>query len=100
MFYISRICIEHIRGFHKLDLDLVGPEGKSNSERHLARKRTVVIGRNGTCKTTLLRCIAIGLSDQQDASGLVAEPIGPLVTGNHKNASIEVVLLDTSSLPI
>ena len=39
----------------------------------------LIIGRNGTCKTSLLRSIAIGLADRTDATYLSAEPVGGLI---------------------
>ncbi len=87
--YITRICLENIRGFKKLSLDL--SSGSARTRR--ARMRTTIIGENGTCKTTLLRCIAIGLCDEKDASGLLAEPTGQLVTIGERTATIEIDLL-------
>lgn len=87
--YITRIYLKNIRGFKKLSLDL--SSGSARTRR--ARMRTVIIGENGTCKTTLLRCIAIGLCDEKDASGLLAEPIGQLVTVGERTATIEIDLL-------
>jgi hypothetical protein len=73
---ITRIDLENIRGFRKLDLPLAGTAGE--------RRRTVIIGKNGTCKSTLLRAIAVGLSDLSDAGALIAEPTGGLV-GNRED---------------
>ena len=87
--YITGIRLKHIRGFEKLNLDLSG----SSSRAARPRMRTVIIGENGTCKTTLLRSIAIGLCDEKDASGLLAEPLGQLVTFEQKTAIIEIDLL-------
>ena len=87
--YITRIYLKHIRGFKELSLDL--SSGSARTRR--ARMRTTIIGENGTCKTTLLRCIAIGLCDEKDASGLLAEPTGQLVTVGETTATIEIDLL-------
>src|SRR4051794_7344137 len=72
-FEITRIRLENIRGFRELDLDISSHDGAP-------RKRTLIIGKNGTCKSALLRAIAIGLTDDTDASRLISEPIGGLVT--------------------
>lgn len=90
--YISAIRLKQIRGFGQLELDLKRRRAVGKGRPSSARMRTVIIGRNGTCKSTLLRCIAIGLSDQNDASGLVSEPIGLLVREGYKNAVIEIEL--------
>jgi len=54
--------------------------------------RTFVIGENGTGKTTLLRAIAVGLADEKDASGLLAEPTGQFVSEGSHEARIEIEL--------
>ena len=45
--HIKRVEIENIRGLEQLDLDFVSPDGP--------RRKSVIIGRNGTGKSTLLR---------------------------------------------
>jgi len=55
--------------------------------------RTLILGRNGTCKSTLLRCIAIGLCDIEDGNSLVVEPIGRLITEDAKTAEIRIELV-------
>ena len=92
--YITGIRLKHIRGFEKLNLDLSG----SSPRAARPRMRTVIIGENGTCKTTLLRCIAIGLCDKKDASGLLPEPIGQLVAVDENDATIEIDLLEKGAL--
>jgi len=84
--YITRIQLNNIRGFRKLDLRICDEKGNP-------RMRTAIIGMNGTCKTTLLRCIAMGLSGTADANALLAEPIGQLITKNEKSASIKIELV-------
>jgi hypothetical protein len=56
--------------------------------------RTLVIGKNGTIKSTLLRCIAIGLCDPEDGNTLVAEPIGHFITEGYTAATITIELQD------
>jgi len=81
--YISRIRLENIRGFRELDLDLRGPDGKP-------RRRTLIIGKNGTCKTTVLRAIALGLCDVSDAHALLSEPVGDFLAADASLGSILV----------
>ena len=83
--YISRIRLENIRGFRELEIDLSGGQGP--------RKRTVIIGKNGTCKTSLLRVIALGLCDTTDANALISEPIGALVPENSRPGYIAMDLV-------
>lgn len=73
--YISHLRLENIRGFRELELDFTGSDGKP-------RMRTLVIGKNGTCKTTLLRALALGVCDLADGDALLAEPTGKLVQGS------------------
>jgi ABC-type branched-subunit amino acid transport system ATPase component len=85
MNYIKHIKLKNIRGFSELNLDIA-------NENKAARKRTLIIGKNGTCKTTLLRCIAIGLCDIEEGNSLVSEPIGRFITEGKKTAEIQIEL--------
>jgi predicted ATP-binding protein involved in virulence len=76
---ITRLRLQDIRGFAELTIEF-----------DKARIHTVLIGKNGTCKTTILRAIAIGLADSKDASGLLAESNGVLVAEGKTTATIEV----------
>jgi hypothetical protein len=67
--YISKIRLDGIRGFRNLEIDLARSDGHS-------RLRTLIIGKNGTQKTTLLRAIAIGLCELSDAITLLSQPNG------------------------
>ncbi len=87
--YVSRIFLENVRSFRKLDLDLTT---RSKSKPPTPRLHTILIGENGTGKTTLLRAIAVGLADRKDASGLLAEPTGQFVAEREENATIEIDL--------
>src|SRR5262245_25603909 len=80
---IGRIYLQNIRGFRELDIDLQG-------DSLLPRRRTLIIGKNGTCKTSVLRAIALGLCDFQDANALLAEPIGRLVSTGASEGRIEI----------
>ena len=81
---ISHIRLKNIRGFRELDLALGDPQKP--------QLRTVIIGKNGTCKSTLLRAIAVGLCDKSDASTLLNEPIGELVEDQKNHAEIRLDL--------
>ncbi len=82
-FEITRIRLRNIRGFRDLDLDI-------SSQAGAPRKKTLIIGRNGTCKSTLLRAIAIGLADDTDASKLISEPIGGLISESQLSGQIYI----------
>src|SRR5689334_11423239 len=82
--YISRIRLENIRSFRELEIDLSGQDGSP-------RRRTVIIGKNGTCKTSVLRAIALGLCDLTDATTLFSEPIGEMAT-HRESGSISIAI--------
>jgi PAS domain-containing protein len=87
-FEVAKIRLLNIRGFRELSLILQGADG-------LARRRTLIIGKNGTCKSTILRAIAIGLADQTGASSLISEPIGGVVSEAAKNGRIIIKLVES-----
>ena len=83
---LKSIQLENIRGFRSLKLSL-------EDDAHTPRLHSLIIGRNGTCKSTLLRAIAIGLADLTDAHTLVSMPTGGFITSGEEQASIELELL-------
>jgi predicted ATPase len=87
---IGRVHLKNLRGFREIDLDFCGPAGQP-------RARTLVIGRNGTCKSSLLRAISLSLCDPVDAGSLIAEPIGSMVAKGAETAEIEVHLTARTS---
>jgi len=86
MFHVKNIRLANIKGFEGLDISI-------SDENEVSRKRTIILGKNGTCKSTLLRCIAIGLCDIADGNALIAEPIGRLVSEGASTATIELELI-------
>jgi hypothetical protein len=88
---IIQVSFRDIRGFRELDLDLLDAEGRT-------RKRTLVIGKNGACKTSLLRALAIGLADRTDGSRLLSEPIGGLISESSERGSIVLRLIHPHNL--
>ena len=85
-FRIIEIHLRNIRAFRRLDLVLTGAGGLK------PRQRTLIIGKNGTCKSTILRAIAVGLADQTDASKLISEPIGGFVSQHKHEGGVTVDL--------
>jgi PAS domain-containing protein len=84
LLHVGRARLRKIRRFADVELVVREPGAR-------ARRATVFIGRNGTCKTTLLRALALGLCDAGDAASLLAEPVGRL-TGGADASQIELDL--------
>jgi energy-coupling factor transporter ATP-binding protein EcfA2 len=78
--YITHIKLDNIRSFERLRINLK----KNNSPRMIS----LIIGRNGTCKSTLLRCIALALCHENDASALLAELGGQLISEKKEDGKI------------
>jgi len=84
---ISRIILKNIRGFKTLELNL-------NRGTKSKKSNTIILGKNGTCKTTLLRAIAIGISDSTDGNAMLAEPLGKFISNDFHTGKI---ILEISS---
>ena len=66
--YVSRVCLKHIRGISNLELNFsIDCEPQAS---------TLLIGRNGTGKSSVLRSIVLGLASETDATALLAEKFG------------------------
>ncbi len=85
--YISKICLNHIRGFQNLEINC-----RSN--------QTLILGKNGMGKTTLLRAIALGLSHYADANALLAEPVGNFIMEGEAKAEITLYFENIANLNI
>lgn len=90
--YIVQIRCHNVRGFRELKLDFADTREKRASL--YPRRRTLIVGKNGTCKTTLLRCVALGLCDEHDATALLAEDIGNQIGEYDDHATIELDVYD------
>jgi len=89
---VSRVRLTGVRRFANLDVDVSHPGGKP-------RACTVFVGKNGCCKTTLLRCLALGLADTADTNALVAEPTGRLLANGVNRGIIALHLLPRDGGP-
>lgn len=89
MFYISRIKLTDIKCFEKVEIDLSLPTPDNASW-------TLLLGDNGTGKTSLLRSIAMCLCDQTGASGLLTELSGNIIRNGRKKAEIELQLVSAT----
>lgn len=66
--YISKITLKNIRCFENETIDLTSRKG--------VKKWLVILGDNGTGKSTILRSIAMGLCDETGAAGLLQDTSG------------------------
>ena len=79
--FLKRIQIENIRSIAELDLDFVG-------ENHRTRKWTLLLGENGTGKSTLLRCIALLLCGRDALPELLGQDPSDWIRSSRKTARI------------
>ena len=86
MLYVSRIQLENVRCFDKIELTLSEPGDTANW--------TVILGDNATGKSTLLRAIAMGLCDESSAAGLMKESDEGYVRRGAEKAMIAIWLCD------
>ncbi len=87
--YLTRVQLTNIRAFRELAFH-------PDDEHGAPRMRTLLIGRNGTCKSTLLRAITIGIADLPEAQALLASPIGGLIGASKPHGEIQLTHADLS----
>lgn len=86
---ITGLRLTNVRGFRELD---VGTATAGDPSR--PRPITLVIGKNGTNKSTLLRAIALCLADPTEAASLLSQPLGSMVRAGTEIASMELDVVD------
>jgi len=89
--YISRIHIKNIRCFENITIDL--------EQENKPVLWVTLLGDNATGKTTLLRCIAIGLCDESSAAGLLRESEKGYIRRNSNKDGIIEITLNNSQKP-
>ncbi len=93
--YLRRLRVCNMRCFRDTDVAF-------ETDRGNPRMLTMLVGRNGTGKTTFLRALALGLCQQKEASGLIGELAGDFIRqgrngGKGSRAEIEVSLVDPAA---
>lgn len=84
--YIKRIRLSNIRGFKDFEFAL--------DVQDKVRMKSVIIGRNGTGKSTLLRSIALALSPQSEANALITTGQGSYVRQGEFEGMITLQVID------
>jgi predicted ATP-binding protein involved in virulence len=85
--YIARIEISNIRCFDKIEVTFLSEEALPP---HLI---TTLLGENGTGKSTLLRCIALGLCTESDAVALMKRLPGNMIRDGRDGGTITIELI-------
>lgn len=70
--YITNVYIKNIRCFKEINIPF--------SSNAIPSLWTTLLGDNGTGKTTVMRCIAMGLCDKSDVSGLLQDIYGEWIS--------------------
>jgi small GTP-binding protein len=81
---ISKVHLENIRAFSNLTLDLSQNGGMFN----------LLLGENGLGKSTILKSVVIGLSNQSEATSLMAKVQGGLLKAETTSGKIIITLHD------
>jgi len=83
---ISKIILENIRGFEAVEINFAHPDSPS--------LLNVFLGDNGVGKTTLLKCLALGMASPKAATGLFEAPEQPWLRFNTPSGRIRVEFSD------
>jgi len=87
---LAAVELRNIRGFEQLRLPLASSASGLRPNALPRDHATVVIGRNGTNKSTLLRAIAIGVASLSDASAMLSAHLGSLIRAGTTEADIRL----------
>lgn len=84
---LQRVRLANIRTFPKVDFHL---------QKKTARSMNILLGANGSGKSTFLRAVAIGLCQQKEASALAGDLSGELIRRNKRNRKMQTaeIVLD------
>ena len=86
---ISKLKIQNIKCFKEVEISF-------ETETPESKNWSLIVGDNGQGKTTLLRCIALGLCDASGAAGLITDLHEGMLRKDEKEGSIEITLRDST----
>lgn len=84
---ISKLTVRNIKCFKELEIPFVGENGQK-------KDWTLLVGNNGQGKTTVLRCLALGLCSESEASGLLVNLYGQFSRQSSGEGYIRLDLVD------
>jgi hypothetical protein len=87
---LAVVELTNVRGFEDLTLTLTATDADRRRRAFPREQAVVVIGRNGTNKSTLLRAIAIGVASLSDASAMLSVALGSLIRAGTSQATIRL----------
>lgn len=94
--YIQKVKVRNVRGFKEVDLDFTRPDGSFAGW-------TVLAGRNGSGKSSLLRAIALAIAGPSAARALCTTFAGWLRTGESRaevSADLDYAPTETTKRPV
>ncbi len=87
---ISKLKIKNIKCFKEIEI----PFENDNND---IKNWSLIVGDNGSGKTTILRSLALGLCDREGASALLSELYGDFLRQGTNEGEIKVTLKDTQN---
>ncbi len=84
-FYITGVRLENIQGFESLSAGFTAEDGN-------VRMFTLLLGDNSTGKTSFLRCLALGLCDETNATALLGDFQGRFIRNGQHEGIIHIDL--------
>ena len=87
---LAAVELTNVRGFEDLTLTLAATDAVGRRPALPREQAAVIIGRNATNKSTLLRAIAIGAASLSDASAMLSVALGSLIRTGTSQATIRL----------
>ncbi len=85
--FVKKVALRNIRGFRNIEIDLLDASAPN-------ALWTMLVGTNGTGKSTILRALALALANESDAHAMLASRFGNLLPSDVSIGSITVYYSD------